>query len=258
MRHAIRRGILLGGIGLCCSPTFLMSVPVADAHQAQTSKQPTRSCGRLKEPGTPYPAFTIRAYRMSCSSARTLLLAWAKHPRNQVRRGSSAWHCHVGSETRLWFSCTSQRGRAIAEAFHVPSRPSSVAPPKLRASRGAGEEPGYRPRALNLSLSTQQPVIGQEITVTINNPIPGVTYQYERLACSDAAGINCTVLEVPDSPTIIVGNVCGSFKPYYLQAGALRSVDGQMATEVGLVTASTQRLTNADINEHNSLIPWLR
>lgn len=241
-RRMMRRGILLGGISFCCSPVFLMSVPVAEAHQARSSKQLTRSCGRLRAPGTPYPVFTVRAYRMSCSSARTLLLTWARHPRNPVRRGSSTWHCHVGSETRLWFSCSKdfKRGRARAEAFHAPSRSSSSVPPKLRASRGAGEEPGYHPRTLDLSLSTEQPVIGQEVTVTINNPIPGVKYQYEWLACSDTTGNNCTVIDdVPDSSTIIVENICDSFKPYYLEAGASYSVGDQAPTEVGLVIAST-------------------
>lgn len=233
--------LLLALTGLVAAP------PASQAAPMRAMKLTT--CGRIQAPGTKYANFMVRTSQVSCKKAEAVLIAWAHHPSSIRKKRTSGWDCRAGSGTP-WFSCTlnlNKRMRRVADAFRVPSQSSSIAPPKLRASHGAGEEPAYHPRTLTLSLSTEQPVIGQTIAVTVDNPTPGTTYEYAWLACPDATGNGCIILTGDNSSTITVGNLCalgrqffGPGTPYYLEAGVSSSASGApLATEVGTVIAST-------------------
>ncbi len=235
-RRVMRRGVLLVGVGLCCSQIFL--VPARSAQANARGSQKTEACGRLNAQGTAYPVFTVRAYRASCRAARAILLAWTRHPSSARRRGG-IWHCRLGSSASPWFYCTRRIGRknrAIAEAFHVSSTPSPMAPPPQPASRGGSSG---QHATLKLSLSTNAPSIGEQVSVTIDNPSPGAAYEYQWAVCFDSRGSDCTVITNDTGPTMTVTPMCGTYNPYYLEAGASSPIGAVIPTESGAVVAST-------------------
>jgi hypothetical protein len=205
------------------------------ASTALASAQHTKPCGQASTPKT-HASFLVRAHGTSCNSARRVLTSWASHGR------VGGWYCRSGSKAGPWFYCTrnlNKQGQAIAEAFH-----SSPAPPSQPASRGSlpHSEPSAAPKTpvnIHLTLSTNTPVIGQEVTVTINNPAPGADYEYYWLACGDAAGDECTLITNDTGPTITVTPLCGVPNPYYLEAGASTPINAGVPTASGAVIASS-------------------
>lgn len=213
------------------------------ASTALASAQHTESCGQANAPGT-HASFLVRAHGISCNSARRVLTFWASR-RTALNHGRVGnWHCRSGSKASPWFYCTknlSKQGQAIAEAFHSPP-----APPSQPASRGnlpdSHSEPSTAPKTpvnIPLTLSTNNPVIGQEVTVTINNPAPGADYEYYWLACGDVAGDECTLITNDTGPTITVTPLCGVPNPYYLEAGASTPINAGVPTASGAVIASS-------------------
>jgi hypothetical protein len=212
---------------------------------ALASRQHTEPCGQASTPGT-HASFIVRAHGISCSSARKVLVSWASHDGGDLKQGRVGdWRCRSGSKAGAWFYCTSNlsdRGQAVAEAFH------SSAPPSQPASRGGS--PGSHgesessvapqvPANIPLTLSTSDPVIGQEVTVTITNPSPGTDYEYYWFACGNAeAGDGCTLITNDTGPTITVTPLCGAPNPYYLEAGVSTPSSTAVPTASGIVVAS--------------------
>jgi hypothetical protein len=225
----------------------LLMVPVA-SQAAPVRKAKLMACGQLSAPGTRYSRFVVKTSGLSCKRADAVLLSWASHDGGDLKQGRVGdWRCHSGSKASLWFYCTrnlGKRSQAIAEAFHSPPDPPSEPASRggLPGSHGPQSESSAAaqvPANIPLTLSTNDPVIGQEVTVTITNPASGADYEYYWFACGNAeAGDGCTLITNDTGPTITVTPLCGAPNPYYLEAGVSTPSGAAVPTASGIVVAS--------------------
>jgi hypothetical protein len=234
-------------IALVLTLLWLLVAPVA-SQAAPVRKAKLTACGQLSVPGTLYSRFVVKASRLSCKRADAVLLSWARHDGGDLKQGRVGdWRCHSGSNASLWFYCIrklSKQGQAVAEAFHSPPAPPSQPASRggLPGSHGPQSESSAAPQIpanIPLTLSTNAPVIGQEVTVTITNPASGADYEYYWFACGNAeAGDGCTLITNDTGPTITVTPLCGAPNPYYLEAGVSTPSGAAVPTASGIIVAS--------------------
>jgi hypothetical protein len=228
-----QRRVLPTCSGLLVSLVVLMTTaPPAEAH----ARIKLVSCGQVTATGTPYPVFLVRASRMSCRSARAVLLSWAHHPSRLAKRRAGGWYCRSAPRASVWFYCAKNlaRQRIRAEAFHVSSSKSS---PSASPSP-AGSPPG----GLSISLSTESPVIGQPISATVSPP---GDYAYQWWACPESTFTDgCSAIGGSTGPTFFVDPVCigegVAYNPYY--AGV--SVTSNQNPNLGGQTIATGPIMN--------------
>jgi hypothetical protein len=153
---------------------------LAGAHVALPQPR-TRSCGEVAVPGTPFPAFLVRASRTSCSSARAVLRAYARKPSGPDTTRAGGWRCRLDSVTTPWFYCRkhfARQGSPLAEAVHVSSR--SAPPRPSSAGSAPTHEDRWGPGPIRLSLSPETPAVGEPIMVLIT---PAGSYEVTWWLC---------------------------------------------------------------------------
>jgi hypothetical protein len=193
-----------------------------------------KSCGQVNAPGTPYGRFAVRASRVSCRKAETILLAWAHHPTGS-QQTHSGWHCRLGAGITPWFYCAASLNRSsspIAEAYH-PSNSSSAAPSVPVSHPSAETTPPIT--ILKVSLLIEQPAIGFAATLTIDAPTPGVAYKYLWLACPHKVASGCVIINGVYGPQFAMTEVCGVSNPYYLEGTAASVNAAGDPVEVGAI-----------------------